>query len=218
MNSNEVKKKTVSGIFWKFSERIMAQAVSLMVSIVLARLLTPDDYSVVGIVAIFFAFANVLISGGFNSALIQKKDADIDDYSTVMVLSLSIASIAYGILFFAAPFIANLYDKEILVPVIRVMGITLFINSFKSILCAYISSHMQFRKFFLATFVGTVISAVVGIVLAINGAGPWALVAQQMTNSFVDTVILFFTTKCKLKFKIFFNRLKGLFSYGSKIF
>lgn len=218
MNSDNLKKKAFSGMIWKFLERICAQMVSLIVSIILARILMPNDYSVVSIVTIFFAFCNVFISGGLNTALIQKKDADAEDYSTVLHTSMLIALILYIIMFFSAPAIANLYDKQILVPVIRIMSLTFFINAFKSILSAYTSSNLQFRKFFFSTIIGTVVSAFVGIYIAVNGYGVWALVAQQMTNSFLDTLILYFSTKYKILFKFSFKKLKILFNYGWKIF
>lgn len=218
MNSDNLKKKAFSGMIWKFLERICAQMVSLIVSIILARILMPNDYSVVSIVTIFFAFCNVFISGGLNTALIQKKDADAEDYSTVLHTSMLIALILYIIMFFSAPAIANLYDKQILVPVIRIMSLTFFINAFKSILSAYTSSNLQFRKFFFSTIIGTVVSAFVGIYMAVNGHGVWALVAQQMTNSFLDTLILYFSTKYKILFKFSFKKLKSLFNYGWKIF
>lgn len=218
MNSDNLKKKAFSGVIWKFLERICAQMVSLIVSIILARILMPNDYSVVSIVTIFFAFCNVFISGGLNTALIQKKDADAEDYSTVLHTSMLIALILYIIMFFSAPAIANLYDKQILVPVIRIMSLTFFINAFKSILSAYTSSNLQFRKFFFSTIIGTVVSAFVGIYMAVNGYGVWALVAQQITNSFLDTLILYFSTKYKILFKFSFKKLKILFNYGWKIF
>jgi len=218
MNYGNLKKKTFSGMIWKFLERICAQLVSLVVSIVLARILLPDDYSVVSIVAIFFTFCNVFISGGLNTALIQKKDADIEDYSTVLHITMLLALVLYIIMFLVAPSIANLYDKEILVPVIRVMSLTFFINAFKSVLSAYTSSNLQFKKFFFSTIIGTIISAVIGIYMAIRGYGAWALVAQQMSNSLIDMMILYFTTRFKFVFKISFNKLKYLFNYGWKIF
>lgn len=199
-------------------ERFIAQAVSLAVSILLARLLTPDDYSVVGIVVIFFNFANVIISGGLNTALIQKKDADKEDYSTVLYISIIVSVVLYGLLFVTAPFIAGLYEKPLLVPIIRIMSLSLPIYAVKSVVCAYISSNLQFRKFFFATIVGTVISAVIGIYMALNGFGAWALVAQQMTNTVIDTVILLATTRLPLVLKISISRFKVLFGYGWKVF
>ena len=218
MDYSNLKKKTFSGMIWKFMERICAQVVSLIVSIILARILLPEDYSVVSIVTIFFAFCNILISGGLNTSLIQKKDADIEDYSSVLHISMLIALLLYLIMFFAAPTIANLYDKQLLIPVIRVMSLTFFINAFKSILSAYTSSKLQFKKFFLSTIGGTVISAFIGIYMAIKGYGAWALVAQQMSNSLIDTFILYITTKFKFVFKISIDKVKSLFSYGWKIF
>lgn len=215
---DNIKKATIVNTAWKFMERVLAQMISLVVSIVLARLLGPDDYSVVGIVGIFFNFANVIISGGFNTALIQKKNADKEDYSTVMFISVSVSMIIYGIIFFAAPSIARIYDKEILVPVFRVMALSLPIYAVKSIYCAHISANLQFKKFFWATIGGTIASAVVGIVMALNGFGAWALVAQQMTNTVIDTVILLLTTRLPLVLKISFSRLKSLFNYGWKVF
>lgn len=218
MDNLDLKKSALLGAFWKFAERIGAQLVSLVVSVVLARLLTPDDYSVVGITTVFFSFCNVFITGGFNSALIRKKDADDTDYSSVFHISVWIAVAMYVGLFFAAPAIAQLYKKPILIPAFRVMGITLVINAIKSVVCAYISNKLQFRKFFFATLGGTLISAVVGVWMALKGFGPWALIAQNMTNSLIDTLILFATTKLRILLVVSWKRLKELFNYGWKIF
>lgn len=218
MDNRAIRSKALMGSIWKFLERIIAQGISMVVSIVIARHLTPDEYSVVGIVVIFFAFADVFISGGFNTALVQKKNADMNDYSSVLILSITVSIICYAILFFSAPWIASIYKKPLLIQVIRVMSLILPVNAIKSILCAYISSKLQFRRFFFATIGGTIVSGVVGIYMAMNGFGPWALVAQQMTNSIIDTVILLLTTKIKLSFVLYFDRVKQLFKYGWKIF
>ena len=218
MDSSNLKKSALLGAFWKFAERIGAQLVSLVVSVVLARLLTPDDYSVVGIATIFFSFCNVFITGGFNSALIRKKDADETDYSSVFHISMWISVVMYIVLFFAAPAIADWYEKPILIPAFRVMGITLIINAVKSVVCAYISNKLQFKKFFFATLGGTLISAGVGVWMALEGFGPWALIAQNMTNSLIDTLILFATTKLRILLVVSWKRLKELLNYGWKIF
>ena len=216
-SNNLLKNRTVSGIFWKFAERTSSKIVSLIVSVFLARLLVPEDYSVVSIVTIFFAFANVLITSGFNTALIQKKNADIYDYTSVLYISIFISVVLYLILFFTAPLIASVYRLPILISVIRIMGIILIINAINSVLCAYVSRRLEFKKFFFANIGGIIVSAVVGIYMALVGYGAWALVAQQMTNSVIGTLILLFTTKLKLKFVIYFKRLKILFSYGWKM-
>lgn len=214
---DELKKNTFGSLIWKFAERVCAQMVSLVVSIVLARMLMPEDYSVVSIVAIFFAFCNVFISGGMNASLIQKKDATIEDYSTVLYLNLVLAAVLYGLMFFCAPLIAKIYAKPVLVSIIRVMGLTFFVNALKSVLSAYTSSGLQFKRFFLSTIIGTAISAVVGIAMASRGMGAWALVAQEMTNSTIDTLILFLTCRMKFVRSFSWSRMKSLFSYGWKI-
>lgn len=213
-----LKKQTFNSMIWKFLERFCAQIVSTIVSIILARILMPEDYSVVSIVTIFFAFCNIFISGGINSALIQKKDADVIDYSTVLITNILISFILYFVMFFAAPYIANIYDKEILIPVIRVMSLNFFVSGYKAVLCAKVSSDLKFKKFFFATIGGTILSAGVGIGMAINGFGAWALVAQQMIGNFIGAVLLTFTTKIKLKAVFSFERFKVLFSFGGKLF
>lgn len=215
--NNNLKSQTIGGVIWKGLERVSAQIVSAVVSIILARILMPEDYSVVSIVTIFFTFCNIFISGGLNTALIQKKDSDIFDYSTILFTNLIMASILYIVLFFCAPLIANLFEKDILVPVIRVMSLTFFVNSYKAVLSAKITSDMKFKKFFWSTLGGTIASAVVGIVMAVKGFGAWALVAQQMTNVVIDSLILSFTSQIKIKFVFSWNRFKPLFKFGGKI-
>ena len=215
--NNEIKSKAVSGAIWKFLERLSAQAVSMIVTIILARILQPGDYSVVSIVSVFFAFANVFINSGFNVALVHKKEADAESYSSAFFLNLGIALLLYAVLFCTAPAIADLYDNPLLISVIRVMGLVLPINAVKSIICAYISCTLQFRKFFFATIGGTVASGVVGITLAYFGFGPWALVAQQLTSALIHTVILCLTTNIPLICRISVEKARDLFNYGWRI-
>ena len=205
-------------MFWKFAERILAQLVSTIVAIELARILMPEDYAVVSIVAIFFTFCNVFISSGLNTALIQKKDSDILDYSTILYANIAISAVLYAVMFFTSPLIAKVYDEPLLVPVIRVMGLSFFINGIKAVVCAKISNDLQFKKFFAATLSGTVFSAVLGITMALKGFGAWALVAQQMSNSLIDTVILLFVSGIRFVPKFSAARFKSLFDYGYKIF
>lgn len=218
MDDSQLKKKAFTGMLWKLTERIGAQLVTLIVSIVLARLLTPDDYSIVGIVTVFFAFCNVFVVGGFNTALIQKKDADQKDYSSVLLISVLISLVLYAAVFFSAPWLAGIYQKPLLIPVFRVMGITLIVDAVKAVLYAYVSNKLQFKKFFFATLIGTLSSAAVGIAMAYMGFGPWALVAQKMISSVADTVVLLVLTKFKIQLRISIDRVKKLFSYGWKIF
>ena len=213
-----VKRKAFAGVIWKLMERFIAQGVSLVVSIIIARILSPTEFSVVGIVTVFFNFANIIITSGLNTALIQKKDSDTVDYSTVLYTSLLLSLIIYGVLFFWAPWIAALYKIPELTIMIRVMGISLPIMAVKAVWCAYISSNLLFRRFFFATLGGTVFSGVVGVYMALNGFGAWALIAQQMSNTAIDTIILVLCTRVQIALVFSFSRLKRLFGYGWKIF
>lgn len=218
MDNSQLKKSAFTGMLWKLAERFSAQGVTLLISIILARLLTPNDYSIVGVVNIFFAFCNVFIVGGFNAALIQKKDADIKDYSAVLWVSLSISALLYAVVFFTAPWIAVLYGKPLLQPVFRVMGLTLMVDAVKAVIYAYVSNQLQFKRFFFATMCGTTVSAAIGVAMAMMGMGPWALVAQKMISSVADTLILVLSSKFRVQLQVSFNRIKQLFSYGWKIF
>ena len=213
-----IKSKAFSGMIWKMAERMGSQFVSIIVGVILARLLTPEDYSVVAIVSIFFVFCNVFITGGLNTALIQKKDADQLDYSTVLFVSLPISIILYLVMFFAAPSIANLYHKQILVPVIRVMSLTLIITAYQGVVSAKIANDLAFKKTFVSSFVGIAISAVIGIAMAYKGYGAWALVAQQMSGAIIGSITLTIISKIKIRLEFSIERLKGLFNYGWKMF
>ncbi|MBE6119187.1 MAG: lipopolysaccharide biosynthesis protein [Erysipelotrichaceae bacterium] len=212
-----LKRKVFGGLIWKFSERIIAQIVTLIVSIVLARILLPEDYGAIALVMVFIAIADALVSGGFGTALIQKKDADNVDFSSVFYFSLFFSTALYIVLFICAPFISMFYDMHILTPVFRVIGVRIIISGINSVQQAYVSRTMMFKRFFWSTLFGTVISGVIGILMAYCGFGIWALVAQYMVNSSVDTLVLWFTVKWRPALILSLNRIKNLFSYGWKI-
>ncbi|MBR5778871.1 MAG: lipopolysaccharide biosynthesis protein [Bacteroidales bacterium] len=210
---------TLENLVWKFMERMSSQLVQLVVSIVLARILSPSDYGVVAMVSIFIVLANVLIEGGFSSALIQKKDADDIDFSTVFYFSIAFSILLYSILYFVAPSISSFYgeDYKILIPVLRVLGIQVIIYAVNSVQQAYVQRQMLFRNFFWATLVGTIVSAIIGLSMACFGFGVWSIVAQQLTASLINTLTLYFITR-KLPILVFsFNRLRDLFNYGVKL-
>ena len=135
-------------MLWKLLERFSTQIVSFVISIILARILSPNEYGIIAILLIFINFANVIVDGGLNTALIQKINANQTDFSTILWFCLFLAFVLYVILFFTAPFIARFYDNETLVPVLRVLSLILFVNSFNSIQRAFISRHMLFKKLF----------------------------------------------------------------------
>ncbi len=215
--SNNNFGSVASGFLWRFAERIGAQGVSFIVSIVLARLLAPEVYGTIALVTVFTTILNVFVDSGFGNALIQKKDADDLDFSTVFYFNITVCGILYILMFAAAPLIAGFYSDRSLTPVIRVLSLTLVISGVKNVQQAYVSRTMQFKRFFFATLGGTVGAAVLGIAMAYFGFGVWALVAQQIFNATVDTIILWITVKWRPKKMFSWQRLKGLFAYGWKL-
>lgn len=210
--------KIINSFIWKLLERFSSQAISLLVTILLARILLPIEFGIIAIIVVFIELANVIIDGGLCTALIQKKGADDIDFSTIMYFSLVLAGVLYLLLYILAPTIANFYDNTLLTPVLRILSINLFLNSFNAIQRAYISKHMLFDKLFYCSLVAIVVSGTTGIVMAYSGYGVWALVAQQITNQFVLSVIMWFTIKWRPLFVFSKERFKTLFDYGWKIF
>ena len=213
----EKKEKVLNNFLWRFFERCGAQGVTFIVSIVLARVLDPSVYGTVALVTVFTTILQVFVDSGMGSALIQKKDADDLDFSSVFYFNIGVCSILYGIMFLCAPLIAAFYKMDELTPVIRVLSLIVVISGIKNVQQAYVSRNMLFKRFFFSTLGGTIGAAIVGIVMAYNGFGVWALVAQMLFNAAVDTTILWITVKWRPKKMFSWARLKALFSYGWKL-
>lgn len=214
---NNVRRDALSGMIWRFAERFGAQGISFMVSIVLARLLDPSDYGLIAIVLIFITLSNVFVDSGLGTALIQKKDTDNLDFSTVFYFNIFLCFLVYFVLFCIAPFIASFYGKDQLCNVIRVLGVVIIISALKNVQQAYVSKHMLFKKFFFSTIGGTIVAALVGIIMAYNGFGVWALVAQQIINTLIDTIILWVIVRWRPIRSFSFQRLKQLVGFGWKL-
>lgn len=212
-----MKENVITNFIWRFAERCGAQCVSFIVSIVLARLLDPEVYGTVALVTVFTVILQVFIDSGLGTALIQKKEADDLDFSTVFYFNFVVCFVLYICMFWAAPYIAYFYNRPELVSLVRVISLTLIISGVKNIQQAYVSRNMLFKRFFFATIGGTVFSAVIGIIMAYKGFGVWALVAQQLSNAAIDTLILWITVKWRPKWMFSFDRLKGLLSFGWKL-
>lgn len=205
-------------MLWKLMERFSSQLVSFVISIVLARILMPSDYGIIAIILVFINLANVIIDGGLNTALIQKKNADQIDFSTIFWFCLLVAGVLYIVLFASAPLISHFYKNDILTPVLRVLGLSIFFNSFNSIQRAYVSRHMLFRKLFYVNAVAIFISGIIGIVMAYKGFGVWALVGQQLSSTLLCSILMLFSVRWKPALVFSMVRFKGLFDYGWKIF
>ena len=206
-----------SNLIWRFAERCGAQIVQFIVSIVLARLLLPETFGTVALVLVIAQIFQVFVDSGLGNALIQKKDADDLDFSSVFWFNVVWCLFLYGLIFITSPIIAKFYNDTTLIPVIRVLCITVIISGLKNVQQAYVSRTMQFKKFFFATLGGTVASAFAGIGLAYGGFGLWAIVAQNLVNLTIDTLVLWITVEWRPRFIFSFERLKGLLSYGWKL-
>lgn len=212
-----IKTKAISSFIWKFSERMLAQIVSFIVSIVLARILVPEDYGAVALVTIFVSLADILISNGLGAALIQKKDEDEVAFNTLFYAGIVLSLILYTILYVCAPIVARIYKNGQIVSVLRIMGIRILIGAVNVIQHAYVSKKLDFKKFFYSTCFGTIISGVVGILMALEGFGVWALVMQYLTNTIIDTIVLSFIIEWRPKLVFSFEKLKELLSFGCKL-
>ena len=209
--------KTSSNLLWRLAERCGATGVAFVVSMVLARLLAPEDYGLIALVTVFTTILQVFVDAGLGSALIQKKDADDLDFSSVFYFNVVFCLLLYGLLFLAAPYIARFYEKPELTALVRVLGLTVVISGVKGIQQAYVSRNLMFKKFFFATLAGTIGAAGVGIWMALKGFGVWALVAQQLFNTVVDTAVLWLSIRWRPKKAFSLERLKQLFRYGWKL-
>lgn len=210
-------KRVWSSFIWRFLERWGAQGVTFVVSIILARLLEPEVYGTLALVTVFTTLFQVFIDSGLGTALIQKKDADDLDFSTVFWFNITVCIILYFVMYFCAPIIANFYHILSLVPVIRVLSLTLIISGVKGIQQSYVTRHLLFKKFFFSTLSGTIGAAVLGIFMAYKGVGVWALVAQYLFNNAVDTIILWITVKWRPQCSFSWERFKYLFDFGWKM-
>ena len=211
------KNGIASCLFWKFGERFFAQGVSFAVSIVLARVLTPQDFGLVAMVMIFITFADVFVVSGFSTALIQNKNATDDDFSTMYYCSLCFSCILYVILSFISPIVASFYNEPALVDILRFFSLRIPLSAYNSIQHAYVSRNMLFKKFFFSTLVGTIISGIVGVFFAYHGFGPYALIAQYFTNTIIDTIVLAFTIPWRIKLVFSKESAKSMMKYGWKV-
>lgn len=209
--------KIISNMAWRFAERCGAQIIQFIVQIVLARLLAPEAYGTIALVVVFANIFQVFVDSGLANALIQKKDADDLDFSSVFYFNLVWCLILYAIIFAIAPLIANFYGDSTLTSIVRVLCLTVIVSGLKNVQQAYISKTLQFKKFFWATLIGTILSAVVGIAMAYMKYGVWALVAQRLINLAVDTLALWLLVDWHPKLMFSFIRLKKLISYGWKL-
>tara|TARA_R110000796_G_scaffold252631_2_gene389338 strand:- start:23527 stop:24969 length:1443 start_codon:yes stop_codon:yes gene_type:complete len=209
--------KIFSGALWSLFERISTQFAQFILGIFLARLLSPKDYGLIGLLLVFIVISQVFIDSGFTKALIQKKDRDEDDISTVFLFNLFISIGCYAILWFIAPFVADFYEIELLSSLLRVLSLSLILNALFTVPATLVTIELNFKLFAKVNFIAVVVSGGVAIYLAYHGYGVWSLVYQTILKSVIIGVLLWVWTKWKPKLKFSKASFKQLFSYGSKL-
>lgn len=212
-----LRNKTISGIFWSFLQNVGSQGISIITIIVLARILTPRDFGLIGMLTIFIAISQALVQAGFNQALIQKKDTDEEDYSSVFYINLVASVLLYGILYFSAPLIANFYEQPILIEMTRVLSLIFVINAFSYVQEAKLRKEMRFKSLMFVHIPSTIISGIVAISMALTGFGVWSIVGMQLSMRLAYTVQLWLYAKWKPLWTFNKEKAKRLFSFGGNL-
>ena len=214
MAQGSLKSKTIAGVFWSAFQKFGTMAISFAANIVLARILSPDDFGCIGMLAIFITLSTTFIDGGFGSALIQKKEPTEDDYSTIFYWNMMLAVILYGTLFLTAPLIARFYNVPLLSSVLRVEGVILIINALSIIQNNRLRKQLKFKKLALIDISSATLSIAISITLASKGCGIWALVAQQLLLSSFSTLFLWIFGRWHPRLVFSFSSFKELFNFG----
>lgn len=211
------KNRILASLFWKFLESSGTQGLHFIIQVILARLLLPEDYGIIALITVFTTFASIFVESGLSTALIQKKETDINDFSTAFYLSLIIACFLYILLFLVSPYIAAFYKIPLISPILRVLSLNLIFGAFNSIQNAIVARNLQFRLLFIRSIGALVLSGALGISLAYAGFGVWALASHLVAYRFFMALILWFTLKWRPKLLFSLERAKTLFSFGWKL-
>ena len=215
--SESLKRKTVKGVGWSAVDNIAGHSVTFIVSLVLARILSPDDYGLIGIIAIFTAVCQTLIKAGFTTALIRKKDATDDDYNTVFIVNLAMSLMLYTVIFLCAPLIADFFHRNELVSLTRVSSLSMIIGALALVQQTRLTKRIDFKSQTKITITASVSSGVVGIIMALMGFGVWALVTQTLTSQIIRTTLLRRVNKWIPSLRFSTKSFHELFGFGWKM-
>lgn len=216
MSTDSLKQKTISGLFWQFAQKAVGQIVSFAISVVLARLLMPEEFGVVALAGMFTVLIGIFIDCGFGNALIQKKEADDIDFSTIFWAQTVFASLVYALLFLSAPWLADIFHTPKLCDVVRVLGLGMILGTFGGIQNVVVTRKMDFKVYFYMTLIGTALSGGIGIFLAYEGWGVWALVFQGLAATVINTITVFAQVRWMPRFIFSTERFRELFGISSK--
>lgn len=218
MAEDNLKKKATNGILWAAAQKYSTMIVNFISGVILARLLTPDDYGCIGMIAIFMALAEDFIDGGFGSALIQKKKPTQSDYETVFHFNIATSIILYAIIYSSAPAVARFYDMPLLCNVFRVQGLVLFIHAFSVIQKNQIRKQLEFKKLAKIQVTTSVLTLIITIYFAYSGFGVWALVIQNLIAAMIPCVWYWASSKWRPRLKFSWSSFIELFGFGSFMF
>ncbi len=213
-----LKNKTITGIIWNFAEQIGRRGIGVIITLLLARFLSPEDYGLVAMMAVFLAIATSLMDSGFKQALIRLPEANQTDFNTAFLANIALGLLGYVLLFLAAPFIAGFYDEPRLIILIRVAGISIIISSFQVVQSAVLSRNLNFKVQLQASLPAGTISGVVAVTLAFMGWGVWALILQMILASFITTVLLWHLQGWRPSLSFSKASLGSMYNFGYKLF
>ncbi|HEU4788670.1 MAG TPA: lipopolysaccharide biosynthesis protein [Flavobacterium sp.] len=214
---NNLKKKTVKGVSWSVIDNIANSGITFLVGVILARILSPEEFGLLGMIAIFIAMSNSIIESGFSSALIRKVGAKPVDYNTVFYFNIFLGIILYIILFFCAPSISNFFDEPLLVSITRVMGFILIINAFGIVQRTLLVKEVDFKMLTKISFIASILSGFVGVGMALRGFGVWSLVGQQMSRQLFNSIFLWVFNTWRPAMEFSKQSFDELFGFGSKL-
>lgn len=217
MPKKSIKNKTVSGISWSAADVFLSQGVTFLVGIVLARLLTPAEYGLIGICTIFIVIFNGIIDSGFSAALIRKQDANRDDYNTMFIVNMGLSLLMYAVLYFGAPLIARFFERPELVDLVRVMGLILILQALSIVQYTILSKRLDFKTKTKASLIAAVSSGAIGIGCAFAGMGVWSLVAQQLSRYAIYTICLWVFNKWWPSIKFSMASFRYMWGFGWKM-
>ncbi len=215
--SDNLKAKATRGVFWSSVDRFSSQGISFVFTIFLARILDISDYGIVAMIAVFMAVAQVFVDSGFSAALIRKPDLNEEDKSTAFYFNIVVGLVCYGVLFLVSPLIADFYDEPLLLPILRVTGLSIVFNSLCVVQRALFTIAVDFKTQAIVSLVCTIISGVVGLVMAYNGYGVWALVLQSTVSSFFNCLLLWVCSHWRPATGFSKDSFYNLFNFGSKL-
>lgn len=215
--SDNLKKKTVNGLLWSCIERFSVQGVQFIISIIMARILTPKDYGLIGMLTIFIALSQSFIDSGFSQALIRKQDRTEVDNSTVFYFNIVVSLLLYGALYVSAPYVSDFYNVPELTPIMRVVCISIIFVSLSVVQRAHLTGRLDFKAQAKASLLAAVISGIVGVWMAYQGYGVWALAVQQILSQCLNTLFLWIVSEWRPVMVYSWSSFRNLFSFGSKL-